>query len=595
MVREAANNEDRTPIASSPSQQSYNAQPQPHHNYSNRTPQAAAAVANTASVVAEGDCAPSYRLAAVKTPAEAKPTDPSLLPANAWPLGAAEHVLLRRETSSRNRVRTARAAKKCLSFAPLPTVDDNCTHVKRQHKEYEDYDRRDDEEDESEGDENEYNYDSELSNGDPRYIVLAQRPSAGHGMYSETAVRPQQIVHPRPGKPKPTWLNVRSRLGHEDHRGSYSVIYSSGRPWADQLHLFTVEDQWYGNVAGNRKQESTDDMTHIGSRRQKTPVQCRPVNMYNRSASADLLCYDCVDHQQQQSTSRCRTDERGRRIHDYCNVYERAPHQSAANLTSAADNVETCFVHKPSSAAGDYEYLQSHQLLHYQPPFAMHERAAFPITDGRGSASIGTVAKYNCAKGSKRNSCWNICVRLLGSCIAAILFGTVIFLGQLYCTGLTTMPSSVIAIFAAVLAFLLLCTSRLCRCLAAIQIFCVATPIGCKACIILLSGLLLTGPVANMHFNMVEVSRCLDCNSQRIQRQAHALLRPFHDILEQLIDTVQRLHSTAMNITHGFTPLGERMVHAERGSRPTHFPLLGTGEVKTTFDHISRAFIVNIY
>ena len=130
---------------------------------------------------------------------------------------------------------------------------------------------------------------------------------------------------------------------------------------------------------------------------------------------------------------------------------------------------------------------------------------------------------------------------------------------------------------------LLLCIvftmSRLCCCIAALVLPSTCTPTGRIAVLILLSGLLLDGPVTDIYRNMAEMSRSMGCSAEQSYNQSLLLLQPFDGMMEQLNETITQLQFAATDVKHGLKALDSHMDDVGKHVNNGHVQLMGAGRV----------------
>ncbi|KAI0224642.1 Protein sneaky [Lamellibrachia satsuma] len=128
---------------------------------------------------------------------------------------------------------------------------------------------------------------------------------------------------------------------------------------------------------------------------------------------------------------------------------------------------------------------------------------------------------------------------------------------------------------------LLLCIvftmSRLCCCIAALVLPSMCTPPGRVAALVLLSGLLLDGPVTDIYRNMAEMSRSMGCSAEQSYNQSLLLLQPFDGMMEQLNETITHLQYAATDVKHGLKTLDDHMDDVGKHVDNGHVQLLGAG------------------
>ena len=139
-------------------------------------------------------------------------------------------------------------------------------------------------------------------------------------------------------------------------------------------------------------------------------------------------------------------------------------------------------------------------------------------------------------------------IRMIFSVICGLIIGFILFCWMYFCLSYPMIVALSVAIAVAILAILALALSRLVRCITALTLPSVCTTRGRIACIILVTGLLIGGPVKNIYHNMHEVSRSMACSAEQAFNQSMLLLEPFDSMMQQLETTVAKLEYAAWKV-----------------------------------------------
>ena len=126
---------------------------------------------------------------------------------------------------------------------------------------------------------------------------------------------------------------------------------------------------------------------------------------------------------------------------------------------------------------------------------------------------------------------------------------------------------------------ILFIASRLCRCVAALLLPSICTTRGRVAVLILVTGLLVDGPIKSVYFNMAEMSRSMACSAEQAHNQSMALLGPFNAMMRQLDVTVQQLQVAAYDVSVGLQPLDRGLTRMESDIDNGREQLAGTENV----------------
>ena len=140
--------------------------------------------------------------------------------------------------------------------------------------------------------------------------------------------------------------------------------------------------------------------------------------------------------------------------------------------------------------------------------------------------------------------------------------------------------TSLVASFAvAVIAALILCVSRFCRCVVALVPVSLSTARGRVVLCLAAFSVLLAGPVLNVHRNAGEAVRSLTCSAELALNRTASLLRPFDAMMSHLDRTVSRLEGAAADVSEGLKPLDEGLDAVEVDVKNARTQLLGTRRV----------------
>lgn len=132
-------------------------------------------------------------------------------------------------------------------------------------------------------------------------------------------------------------------------------------------------------------------------------------------------------------------------------------------------------------------------------------------------------------------------LRLIFSIIAGLVFGVLVFLWMsLYLdySLKASIPTAVSVFFVLTVTFAL---SRLVLCTAALLFPSLCTTRGRISFLLLITGIVISGPIKNVYHNMHEVSRSMGCSAEQAYNQSMLLLEPFDEMMRQLDVTVDNL------------------------------------------------------
>ena len=139
--------------------------------------------------------------------------------------------------------------------------------------------------------------------------------------------------------------------------------------------------------------------------------------------------------------------------------------------------------------------------------------------------------------------------------------------------------SAVCGLVSAVLLLVLFAVSRLCRCLAALLLPSLCTARGRIAALLVITGILVGGPVRNVYLNAHEMSRSMACSAEQAYNQSMTLLEPFDYMMTQLDVTVQRLQDAAYDVSVGLEPLDRGLSRTESDLQKGRIQIEGTEDV----------------
>lgn len=173
----------------------------------------------------------------------------------------------------------------------------------------------------------------------------------------------------------------------------------------------------------------------------------------------------------------------------------------------------------------------------------------------------------------------NRCFRLAGSVSFGPAVGIVVFLWMLFHLDYAFVVAASTGGALAFLLSLFLVLSRVCRCVAAILLPSVCTARGRLSFVLVISGLLLSGPVTNVYVSVQEVSRSMGCSAEQSYGQMMLFLKPFDSMMAQLNGTIGRLQEAAKNVSVGLKPLDDGLSSVEMDLHNGKLQLFGTKRV----------------
>lgn len=232
------------------------------------------------------------------------------------------------------------------------------------------------------------------------------------------------------------------------------------------------------------------------------------------------------------------------------------------------------------------ERMDTKNIGHFKCPHTYTERKSFP-GHGVADANDEKTGRFQQMDRIYREPAYNSgsqaenkCYRLAASVTVGQAIGIVLFLWMFYHLDYCFLVSASISGTVALLLSVFLALSRVCRCLSSILLPSLCTARGRLSFIIVISGLLLSGPVSNVYVSVHEISRSMGCSAEQSYNQMMLFLKPFDSMMAQLNGTIGRLQEAAVNVSRGLRPLDDGLSSVELDIHNGRLQLFGTRKVR---------------